>query len=141
MPGIRTRRTGSAMLLLSGLLAGCSVLTPVENCGPLYGVARLGAVGDVYHSGRAVHNVEGYVQTTFGIQEHYRIDRGTLDTLVENGDIVAFMVDRGALDKYPGLGWGPRAFDVRPCKLSRSAARRILSQQEYQRYEREGRFD
>lgn len=130
-----------AALLLGLLLAGCSIVTEPENCGPLYGIARLGTVGDAYESGRPVQNIDGFVHTTFGIQERYLIDRGSLDFRTRNGDIVAFRVDRGLLDKYPGLGWGPRAFDVRPCKLPRSAARRILSQQEYLRYEREGRFD
>ena len=134
------RATVSA-LLLPVLLAGCAIVTEPENCGALYGSARLGTIGDAYESGRAVQNIDGFVHTTFGIQERYLIDRGSLDFRTQNGDIVAFRVDHGALDKYPGLGWGPRAFDVRPCKLARSAARRLLSQQEYQRYEREGRFD
>lgn len=130
-------------ILVSALtsLSACGIITKPEACGPLYGIARLGPVGDVQESGRSVQNIDGIVYTTFGIQERYYIDRASLDFRTHNGDIVDFRVDRGALDKYGGLDWGPRAYDVTPCKLPRSAARRILSRSEYDRYEREGRFD
>jgi hypothetical protein len=132
-------------LLLAVPLLALNACTPLfwepEACGPLYGIARIGPIGDAYQSGRQVQNIDGFVHTTFGQQELYPIDRGTLHNMTRNGDIVSFRVDRGAMDKYANWNWGPRAYYVERCKLPRSAARRILSRSEYERYEREGRFD